>query len=79
MAQAIYDELDEKLGAYVDKICAAVGYYAEKYQKKFQPAVVTNAKNFTSGAIELAEKNGVRLIARRELENLFFVNKIPRC
>ena len=71
---------DKSIGkSGVQEICAAVGYYSEKYQRKFKPAVVTNAKNFTNGAIELAEKNGVELISRRELEKLFVANKIPRC
>ncbi|MBR4641191.1 MAG: hypothetical protein IKO74_00510 [Selenomonadaceae bacterium] len=40
---------------------------------------MTNAKNFTSGAIELAKENGVRLIARHELEKMFVEYKIPKC
>lgn len=64
----------------IQEICAAVAYYKEKYfGRKFQPVVVTNAKNFTSNAIELAQKNGVRLIVRRELETLLAANKILRC
>ena len=64
----------------VQEICAAVAWYEKKYfGRKFQSVVVTNAKNFTSGAINLAKQNGVRLIARHELENLFAANKIPKC
>lgn len=55
----------------VQEICAAVAYYADKHKRNFQPVVITNAKNFTFGAIELAQKNGVRLIARRELGKMF--------
>ena len=64
----------------IQEICAAIGYYEQKYFGiKFQPVVVTNAKNFTSGAIELAQKNGVKLITRRELETLLSDNKILKC
>ena len=64
----------------IQEICAAVAYYKKKYcGRKFQPVVVTNAKNFTAGACELAYENDVKLIARRELEGLLFDNKIPRC
>ena len=60
----------------IQQICAAVAYYESKYRgRKFQPIVVTNAKNFTAGARELAKRNGVKLIARRELKNLFEVGK----
>ena len=39
----------------IQQICAAVAYYSGKYRgRKFKPVVVTNAKNFTSGAIKLA-------------------------
>ena len=37
-----------------------------------------NAENFTAGAIALADKNGVSLIARRELAELFRAHKILR-
>lgn len=61
----------------IQEICAAVAYYSNKYGgRRFQPVVVTNAKNFTSGARELANKNGVKLIARNELERLFANEKL---
>ena len=67
-------------GDGVREIFAAVKHYEKKYcGRKFQPVVITNAKKFTSGAIELAGNNGVKLIARRELEKLFCDYKILRC
>ena len=64
----------------VQEICAAIAYYEKKYRgRKFRPVVITNAKSFTTNAIELAEKNNVRLIARRELEKMFRAHKIFRC
>jgi len=61
----------------IQEICAAVAYYSDKYGgRRFQPVVVTNAKNFTSGARELAARNGVKLIARNELERLFTTGKL---
>ena len=64
----------------VRQISAAIAYYENKYNgRKFQPVVVTNAENFTSGAIKLAKDNGVRLITRRELENLLRNYKVPKC
>ena len=61
----------------IQEICAAVAYYSDKYGgRRFQPVVVTNAENFTSGARELANKNGVKLIARNELERLFTTGKL---
>ena len=63
----------------VQEIFAAVAYYEKKYcGRKFQPAVLTNAKNFSSGAIKLACENGVKLISRRELEKMFCDYKILR-
>ena len=64
----------------IQEICAAVAWYEKKYfGRKFQTVVLTNAKNFTGGAIELAKENGVRLIARHELEKMFVEYKIPKC
>jgi len=64
----------------VQEIFAAVAYYEKKYRgRKFQPVVVTNAKNFTSGAIKLACEDRVKLITRRELEKMFCEYKILRC
>ncbi|MBQ3441803.1 MAG: restriction endonuclease [Selenomonadaceae bacterium] len=63
----------------VQEIFAAVGYYERIHQLKFRPLVITNAKSFTAGARELAKQNGVRLIARRELEDLFRKHKVLRC
>ena len=64
----------------VQEICAAIAYYEKKYfGRKFQPVVLTNAKKFTGGAIELAQKNGVKLISRRELEKMFYDYKVLKC
>ena len=63
----------------VQEIFAAVSYYERKHQLKFRPLVITNAKNFTANAIELAKQNGVNLIVRRELEDLFRKYKVLRC
>ena len=65
--------------AGVQEICAAVAHYEKKYRLKFQPVVITNAKNFTAGTIELARDNDVRLIARSELQKMFRDYKILRC
>ncbi len=63
----------------VQEIFAAVAYYEKKYRgRKFRPAVLTNAKNFSAGAIKLACENGVKLISRRELEKMFCDYKILR-
>ena len=63
----------------VQEIFAAVAYYEKKYcGRKFQPIVVTNAKNFTSGAIKLAREDNVKLITRQELENMFYTYKVLR-
>lgn len=73
--------LENSLGSEaVREIFAAVKHYEKKYcGRKFQPVVITNAKKFTSGAIELARDDGVKLIARRELEKMFCDYKILRC
>lgn len=64
----------------VQEIRAAVAYYEEKYSgRKFQPVVITNAKNFTSKTVELARVNRVKLITRRELEKMFCDHKAFRC
>ena len=64
----------------VQEICAAVAHYEKKYRgRKFQPVVITNAKNFTPGAVKLARENSVMLITRRELEKMFRDYKVPRC
>ena len=64
----------------VQEIFAAVAYYEKKYNgRKFQPIVVTNAKNFTNGAIKLAHDDGVKLITRRELEKMLCQYEILRC
>lgn len=64
----------------VQEIRAAVAYYEEKYSgRKFQPVVITNAKNFTSKIVELARVNRVKLITRRELEKMFCDHKAFRC
>ena len=64
----------------VQEIFAAVAYYEKKYNgRKFQPVVVTNAKNFTNGAIKLAREDRVKLITRQELEKMFCDHKILRC
>ena len=63
----------------VQEIFAAVAHYEKKYRgRKFRPVVLTNAKNFSSGAIALARENGVKLISRRELEKMFCDYKILR-
>ena len=63
----------------VQEIFAAVAYYEKKYRgRKFQPAVLTNAKSFSSGAIKLARENSVKLISRLELEKMFCDYKILR-
>ncbi len=62
----------------VQEISAAVAYYADMHKRTFQPVVVTNAENFTAGAVALADKNGVSLIARRELAEMFRAHKILR-
>ena len=63
----------------VQEICAAIAYYEKKYRSKFQPVVITNAKNFTANAIELAKQNGVELITRRELQKMLCDYKILHC
>lgn len=74
------DNPDKSIGnAGIQQICAAVAYYADKHKCKFQPVVVTNAENFTAGAIKLSKENGVKLIARRELETLLAANKVLKC
>ena len=65
--------------AGVQEICAAVVHYEKKYRLKFQPVVITNAKNFTAGAINLARDNDVKLIARSELQKMFCDYKVLRC
>ena len=65
--------------AGVQQICAAVAYYNDKHKRTFQPVVVTNAGCFTPGAIELAGRNAVRLIARNELSKLLSDCKVLRC
>ena len=63
----------------VQEIFAAVAYYEKKYGGgKFQPVVITNAKNFTSGATKLARENHVQLINRQELEKMFHTHKVLR-
>ena len=63
----------------VQEIFAAVAYYEKKYcGRKFQPVVITNAKNFTSGATKLAREDNVRLITRQELESMFYTHKVLR-
>lgn len=57
----------------VQDICAAVNYYKRQddyFGLEFETAVVTNADKFSSGARELANANGVSLIARKELESM---------
>lgn len=55
----------------IQEIVAAVPYYAAEHRGyTFKPVVVTNARQFTAGAISLAEKNHVRLISRDELASL---------
>ena len=55
------------------QVFASVNYYKEMPEYKgivFQPVVITNANNFTPGARELAQRNGVKLVARNELKAL---------
>ena len=63
----------------VREIYAAVAHYEKKYRLKFQPVVITNAKNFTSGAIKLARDTDVKLITRRELQKMLYDYKVLRC
>ena len=50
-----------------------------QYQiKSFIPVVVTNAMEFTPGAIELAESNKVKLISRSELNDMLIKYPVLR-
>ena len=61
----------------VQEVCAAIQYYNGLYTGiDFEPIVITNAMRFTSGAIELAEKNNVKLIARHELSKMLNEYKV---
>ena len=61
----------------VQEVCAAIQYYKGLYTGiDFEPIVITNAMRFTSGAIELAEKNNVKLIARHELSKMLNEYKV---
>ena len=63
----------------VKEIYAAVAHYEKQYRLKFQPVVITNAKDFTAGAIKWAHDTGVRLITRSELKKMFYDYKVLRC
>lgn len=51
----------------IQEIAAALSYYERMHSCKFEPVVITNAKDFTSGAKDLARANGVQLICRTKL------------
>lgn len=54
----------------VQEIKTALSYYEDIHSCSFKPVVITNAKGFTSGAIDLANANGVQLICRAELTKM---------
>ena len=55
----------------VQEIAASVKYYESIYPDfTFSPLVITNAIGYTRNAEELAEINGVQLIARDKLTSL---------
>ena len=55
----------------IQEIFTAVAAYENIYRDiKFRPVVITNAANFTSGAVELARQNHVKLISRNELSEM---------
>lgn len=71
--------VDKHLGKDgVQEISAARSYYEKKEGCKFTCVVITNAKDFTDGAKELAKVNGVRLITRSELLAMINKNKIEK-
>ena len=63
----------------VQEIVSAVEYYKKLHNgKSFIPVVVTNAMEFTPGAIELAESNKVKLISRSELNDMLIKYPVLR-
>ena len=61
----------------VQEVYSAVKYYEKLYPKiEFTPMVITNAERFTSGAMELAASNNVKLIARNELKHMLEKNPV---
>lgn len=54
----------------IQEITAAIPFYESKHSCSFKPVVITNAKSFTSGAVMLAQANGVQLICRDELSRM---------
>ena len=64
----------------IQEVCAAVNYYKnlDEYRGiEFKTAVVTNAKEFSAGARELAASNSVQLIARNELKHMLDDVQLP--
>lgn len=62
----------------VQEIHTAISYYNEQYKANFQGMVVTNARDFTKEAKELAEVNHIRLFARNDLEKLLKEHPVSR-
>ena len=54
----------------IQEIKTALSFYERIHTCEFKPVVITNAKGFTSGAIDLAKANGVQLICRDELAKM---------
>lgn len=54
----------------VQAICSAIKYYEQLYHCSFNGAVITNGVGFTINAKARAKINGIRLIAKDELEEL---------
>lgn len=65
----------------VQEICAAIPYYQNRLYKtyKFTPVVITNAEDYTPSAKEFASNTGVKLIARRELEQYMTEYAVLKC
>lgn len=61
----------------IQEVYTAIAAYENIHRGvKFQGVVVTNAEGFTSGAVELARQNNVRLIARNELAEMLRENQV---
>ena len=56
--------------AGIQEIKTALSLYERMHSCGFKPVVITNAKGFTNGAIDLARANGVQLICRDELAKM---------
>lgn len=70
---------DNMNGDGIQEVVAALGYYEKKYPGCiWQLMVITNAKDFTAGAKELAADNNVKLITRKELARLFNNYKVRK-